>query len=149
MSKIDDMIMNSVNSKKTFNPLIVTDGLPKGWENKRVLSFDELTQTIETVHRQSLAASVKAVNCIATIRNFVIGFYIVEYEQNGKDRAEYGAKLIKNLAERTKEKGLNETLLKNCRRFYQLYPQVQDLLLGKSPTPSDFSTAVQCLNNLL
>ena len=33
------------------------------------------------------------------MRNWLIGYYIVEYEQNGKDRAEYGAKLLKKLEE--------------------------------------------------
>ena len=79
-------------------------------------------------------------NRIATVRNYVIGFYIVEYEQNGSDRAVYGSRLIKNLAEKINKKGLNETLLKNCRRFYMLYPQVKAFLTGKSPMPSDFST---------
>jgi len=33
-----------------------------------------------------------------TIRNWLIGYYIVEFEQNGKDRAEYGISLLKSIA---------------------------------------------------
>lgn len=32
-----------------------------------------------------------------TLRNWAIGYYIVEYEQDGSDRAEYGSHLLKNL----------------------------------------------------
>lgn len=114
--------------------------LPKGWEDRHNYSFDELARLIGTIHHDSYDSAVKAVNRIATVRNYVIGFYIVEYEQNGSDRAVYGSRLIKNLAEKINKKGLNETLLKNCRRFYMLYPQVKAFLTGKSPMPSDFST---------
>ena len=114
--------------------------LPEGWEDRHNYSFDELARLIGTVHHDSYDSAVKAVNRIATVRNYVIGFYIVEYEQNGSDRAVYGSRLIKNLAEKINKRGLNETLLKNCRRFYMLYPQVKVFLTGKSPMPSDFST---------
>lgn len=39
----------------------------------------------------------KQVNVALTLRNWLIGLYIVEYEQNGADRAEYGEKLIEKL----------------------------------------------------
>jgi predicted nuclease of restriction endonuclease-like (RecB) superfamily len=38
------------------------------------------------------------VNTSLTLRNWIIGYYIVEYEQNGKDRAEYGEKLIRMIS---------------------------------------------------
>ena len=63
-----------------------------------------------------------------TMRNWLIGYYIVEYEQNGKDRAEYGAKLLKKLEERVNRKGMTTTLFKWARKFYRLYPQMSDNL---------------------
>lgn len=122
------------------NEISIVYNLPEHWEEKKKLSFDQLSSAIETLHDSAYSATVKAVNRFATVRNYIIGFYIVEYEQNGKDRAKYGDKLIKRLAEKIKRKGLNETLLKNSRRLYLLYPQIMDYLLGKSPTASDFST---------
>ena len=62
------------------------------------------------------------------MRNWLIGYYIVEYEQNGKDRAEYGAKLLKKLEERVNRKGMTTTLFKWARKFYRLYPQMSDNL---------------------
>lgn len=124
--------------------------LPKGWENRHNYSFDELARLIGTIHHDSYDSAVKAVNRIATVRNYVIGFYIVEYEQNGSDRAVYGLRLIKNLAEKINKKGLNETLLKVSRSFYLQYPQIKDYLRGKSAMPShQFETSAgQILSKL-
>ena len=63
-----------------------------------------------------------------TMRNWLIGYYIVELEQCGKDRAEYGTQLLKNLEERVNRKGLTTTLFKWARKFYRLYPQMTDNL---------------------
>ena len=62
------------------------------------------------------------------MRNWLIGYYIVEFEQCGKDRAEYGTQLLKNLEERVNRKGLTTTLFKWARKFYRLYPQMTDNL---------------------
>ena len=64
---------------------------------------------------------------MATLRNWLIGCYIVEYEQKGSDRAKYGDRLLKRLEERVNTKGLNETLFRNSRTFYNLYPQIAEL----------------------
>ena len=73
-----------------------------------------------------------------TMRNWLIGYYIVEFEQHGKDRAEYGTQLLKKLEERVNRKGLNVTLFKNSRNFYTHYPQVAENLAPTiCPTLSD------------
>ena len=59
-----------------------------------------------------------------TLRNWAIGYYIVEYKQGRSDRVEYGAHLLKNLENQISEKGLNTTLFKACRQFYLVYPQM-------------------------
>ena len=82
---------------------------------------------------------MKAINRFATIRNYVIGFYIVEYEQHGNDRAKYGDRLLKRLVERVNKRGINETLLTNSRKFYLTYPQIKDYLTAISPTASEKS----------
>lgn len=75
---------------------------------------------------------------MATLRNWLIGCYIVEYEQKGCDRAKYGERLLKRLEERVNTKGLNETLFLASRRFYNFYPQIGELInVSISPTPSD------------
>ena len=114
--------------------------LPVNWEEKEIKSFNELSVAIEQIHSESQYAALKAINRYATVRNYLIGFYIVEYEQKGNDRATYGERLLKRLADNINVKGINETLLKNCRRFYLLYPHIKHYLKdGISPTASDFS----------
>lgn len=57
--------------------------------------------------------------------------YIAEYEQNGKDRASYGDKLLENLSSTLFNYGLSraeERELRRHRQFYQTYPQIQESL---------------------
>lgn len=101
-------------------------------------SFDELTKIIRDTHDAAQTTAVKAINCMQTMRNWLYGYYIIEFEQHGKDRAEYGTQLLKRLEERVNRKGLTETLFKNSRKFYRLYPQMVENIIGViSPTVSD------------
>ncbi|MDP1815429.1 MAG: PDDEXK nuclease domain-containing protein, partial [Leadbetterella sp.] len=73
--------------------------------------------------------AAKAVNVSLTLRNWLIGFYIVEFEQKGEDRAKYGDKLLPKLAQRCVSiKGLDERTFRNFRLFYLYYPQIRPLL---------------------
>ena len=110
--------------------------LPTNWEQEKAFSFDHLSEVVTLLHESAYSATVKAVNRFATVRNYVIGFYIVEYEQHGSDRAKYGDRLLKRLAEKVNKRGINETLLTNCRKFYNLYPQLKPFLEGKGATSS-------------
>jgi predicted nuclease of restriction endonuclease-like (RecB) superfamily len=95
------------------------------------MQYKSLISSIDETHQTLQQSAVKAVNSHITLRNWLIGYYIVEFEQNGEDRAKYGTKLLKELANSLKIKGLGETNLKQCRKFFQLYPQI-------SQTVSDF-----------
>lgn len=112
------------------------------------ITFEILAEQIKTIHQSAKASAVGVINRMMTLRNWLIGYYIVEFEQHGEERAQYGDKLLKKLEERIDEKGLNNTLFKNSRRFYLTYPQVGKLfanaentttqrLLQKSPMASD------------
>jgi predicted nuclease of restriction endonuclease-like (RecB) superfamily len=94
--------------------------------NFRQLS-DIIKQTNETFYRQF----VKAVNINLTLRNWLFGFYIVEFEQSGTDRAKYGNKLLQNLADKLSIKGLTPPELSRCRQFYNTYPQILGLSTQK------------------
>jgi predicted nuclease of restriction endonuclease-like (RecB) superfamily len=88
------------------------------------LSFNLLIESINQVHSSFQSQSVKAVNVGLTIRNWCIGFYIVEFEQNGEDRAKYGTTLIANIAKTIQIKGLTAPELSRCRQFYKVYPEI-------------------------
>lgn len=88
------------------------------------MKFELLADSIKEINVKAGNTAKSAVNQLMTLRNWAIGYYIVEYEQGGSDRAEYGTRLLKNLEEQISEKGMNSTLFKWCRQFYLLYPQI-------------------------
>lgn len=131
-------------SKKQYADIAVQYNLPENWENEMTFSFNHLSDLVTQLHNSAYTASVKAVNRFSTVRNYVIGFYIVEYEQHGSDRAKYGDKLLKRLTERINRRGINETLLKVSRSFYLNYPHIKLYLEGKSATAShQFTTPAE------
>lgn len=106
------------------------DGLELPFEDwsKTLHSFNDLASIVQTTHDAAQSSAVKAINRMQTMRNWLIGYYIVEFEQHGKDRAEYGTQLLKKLEERVNRKGLTTTLFKWARKFYRLYPQMMENL---------------------
>lgn len=55
------------------------------------MNFEKLVLPIQETNNFLQQNAVKAVNTHLTIRNWLTGFYIVEFEQNGNDRANYKA----------------------------------------------------------
>lgn len=88
------------------------------------MKFEKLANSIKNINDKAGSTAKSAVNQLMTLRNWAIGYYIVEYEQAGSDRAEYGTQLLKNLEKEISQKGMNSTLFKLCRNFYLLYPQI-------------------------
>lgn len=89
-------------------------------------NFDHLADHIVSIQNTLSANAVHAVNLSLTARNWLIGWYIVEYEQNGEDRAQYGEALLKNLAKRINMRGLGERRLYEFRQLYNAYPQLSE-----------------------
>jgi predicted nuclease of restriction endonuclease-like (RecB) superfamily len=92
------------------------------------MDFTHLKQDIQQLSTAFRQNAVAAINSHLTIRNWLVGFYIVEFEQNGEDRAKYGAKLLQNLAKEFNEDGLSYRNLRLYRQFYVTYPQVREYL---------------------
>lgn len=107
------------------------------WDGAKTPSLADLCDAVRATHDAAQGAAVKAINRMQTMRNWLIGYYVVEYEQNGQERAQYGSRLLKEIATRVDRKGINETLLQVARLFYIGYPQMaQNLCLKKSATLS-------------
>ena len=73
---------------------------------------------------------VSTINSTMAKTYFLIGKKIVEEEQNGEERAEYGEELVKNLSLKlTKEfgKGFSKRNLWQMKQFYLVYSKVQTL----------------------
>jgi len=80
--------------------------------------------------KQARKSIVTSVNRTMVLTYFEVGRMIVEEEQSGKERAEYGEKLIPELSERLLSefgKGFSVTNLKQMRSFYLLYSKGQTL----------------------
>ena len=97
-------------------------------------NFDQLIDSICQTHSVLQENAKKAINQNLTIRNWLVGCYIVEYEQNGEDRAKYGEQLINAMSKSIRAKGLrgfSPMALRTCRSFYKVYPQIQQALSVK------------------
>ena len=71
------------------------------------MNFESLVGRINLIQDALQAQAAHAVNLSLTARNWLVGYYIVEFEQHGEDRAKYGDKLDEKLrlstAKSTKE----------------------------------------------
>lgn len=128
------------------------DGMELPFEDwsKTLHSFNDLASIVQTTHDAAQSSAVKAINRMQTMRNWLIGYYIVEFEQHGKDRAEYGTQLLKKLEERVDRKGVNVTLLQMSRNFYKLYPQMVNLFVPNqkySTASNNSGNSVQLKSN--
>ena len=98
---------------------------------KNSLNFDALVEAVRQVHEHSATAASRAVNVSLTLRNWAIGCYIVEYEQNGADRAEYGEGMMDRLAEALRRCGVPATDRQRLYAyvgFYRTYPQIGEVI---------------------
>ncbi len=99
------------------------------------MNFDQLIQALEQTNNYLQEKSVSAISQSLTMRNWLFGHYIMEYEQNGEDRAKYGEKLLNNLSRKLQNsriKGVSITNLKLCRQFYLTYPQIGQAVTDQS-----------------
>jgi predicted nuclease of restriction endonuclease-like (RecB) superfamily len=110
------------------------------------MSFERLVATIEQAHARLAAQASRAVNTRLTLRNWLIGLYIAEYEQLGADRARYGDTLLERLSERLMAAGVSRAEARELRRyrqFYLSYPQIRETLtpeFGITPLPQTMVT---------
>ena len=104
--------------------------------NKLIHSdFTSLIHNIYQTHEFLNVHAIKSINICLTLRNFLFGYYIVEYEQKGSDRARYGEKLLENISKELSTKGLKNISaaeLSRYRQFYSVYPQIFGTLSQKS-----------------
>lgn len=90
-----------------------------------VTTREQLFSDINNVLNQTRQRIVSNVNSAVVDAYWQIGRYIVEYEQSGSDRAQYGKSLIDDLAIYLTSQfgtGFNATNLRYMRQFYQCFP---------------------------
>ena len=122
--------------KKTTKKGTITVALRK----KTDVSYQKVLSEVKQLVQQARIASARSVNAVMTATYWEIGRRIVQIEQKGKKRAEYGKEIVKKLAQDlTKNcgKGFGERILERCRQFYLLYysSQKSSTVLTKSFKP--------------
>ena len=95
------------------------------------MDFKTLVSAIQQIHDQLSDQVRRAVNTSLTLRNWLIGLYIREYEQHGADRAQYGESLLDRLSGELCRIGVARSDARELRRyrlFYSVYPQIREAL---------------------
>jgi hypothetical protein len=104
----------------------------KGKMDKSGKAFGGLVALFEQTQTVMQGRAVRAVDRALVIRNWLFGWYIVEYEHGGDERKTlYGKALIDRLAQKLKNrniKGMSPTNLRKFREFYQAYSDIQQAL---------------------
>lgn len=100
------------------------------------MKLPDLSSAISQTHIALQSNALKAINRNLTLRNWLIGFYIVEFEQKGEDRAQYGTNLLKTLEQKVNTRGLTETLFNLSRQFYIVYPEIGNIVVNQLNTIS-------------
>jgi predicted nuclease of restriction endonuclease-like (RecB) superfamily len=87
--------------------------------------YSALVRQISETFVQGQRGAVIAVNTHLVSTYWKVGQYIVEYEQKGKDKAEYGVKLLERLSKDLLSlhgRGFSLSNIKRMRQFYTMYP---------------------------
>ena len=94
-------------------------------KNNALMNQDTFVGEIRTIINQARSAAVRSVDFSRVQMYWNIGRRIVEEEQHGKERADYGTYLIKNLAKELEPEygsGFGVRQLERARQFYRVYP---------------------------
>lgn len=82
--------------------------------------FDSVSLLIENARKKVATA----INTVMVYTYYGVGQYIVEFEQNGKVRAEYGKQVLINLSNKLTDKfgdGWSIKTLEKAKQFYKVY----------------------------
>ena len=109
---------------------------------ERGLDYGRLVESITRLHGRTQAGAAAAVNQYLLLRNWLIGAYVVEFEQRGSDRARYGDRLLACLSDDLLKRGIrgcSQDRLEWMRRCYVVYPQLGRTLTDRSLIPATLS----------
>ena len=95
--------------------------LPADNEAMVITDMNALCRNSIELIRYARGLAVQHINIIELMTNYALGRWIVEEQQNGQDRAKYGAHVIDRLSEALTEefgRGYSRESLRNARKFY-------------------------------
>jgi hypothetical protein len=102
-------------------------------DNVSRMKYAALVKAIHSATAQLQGRAAVAVNQALILRNWLVGAWVLDFEQHGKDRAKYGERLLESLAKDLSINGLEIRNLRNCRLFYAAYPQIRQTLSAEFP----------------
>lgn len=114
------------------------------------MDYKELIKSLSRINQELKEQSISAVNTSLTLRNWFFGFYILEFEQNGNDRAEYGQSLLVNIAREMTGLNIpntNERRLRDYRQFYLFYPQAINFISSDFPIRQSLTAEFKAKHN--
>ena len=94
----------------------------------KIQKYSTLITDLASLIKQGRTAAVRYVNTALVATYWLMGRRIVEYEQKGKERAEYGEALLKHLSDdliKQFGKGWEEPHLRAVRQFYMIYRDIE------------------------
>ena len=92
---------------------------------KEIQDINGLYQEVREIISSARQNAVRSVDFCRVQMYWQIGRRILEEEQKGKERADYGSYLLKNLAKKLEPEygsGFSVRQLEMCRQFYRIYP---------------------------
>ncbi len=95
----------------------------------------DILSDVRSIIESAQAVAHHSINIALLQRNWLLGKRIVEEELQGKDRAEYGASIIKNLSKELTDiygKRFTKSNLYSFYSFYKSFPQIFQSVIGKS-----------------
>ena len=111
-------------------------------EKQEVKAQHEFFENVASLIERARSFAGRTVDLTMGVTYFEVGRMIVEEEQGGKAKAEYGRKLIPKLSDYLKSKfgkGFSETNLKNFRKFYQVYePSIRQMISAEFENNIEF-----------
>ena len=118
-------------------------------EKNNEISFNELIVLFKQTQTTLQNQAAKSVDIALVARNWLFGWYIVEFEYAGAERTElYGKELLKRLSKELKNsglKGMSETNLKQFKKFYAIYKEISQALPDQSQISADSHLIVKAL----
>jgi len=113
------------------------------------MKYAQLLKAIDSATQHLVGHAALAINQALVVRNWLIGGYIVEFEQHGRDRARYGSRLLERLAEDLGKRqlpGLDDPRsLRDCRNIYRIYPRIRGTLSREFHPPVRLANIQQTL----
>ena len=124
--------------------------LMTAYSKETEVNFNQLVSLFEHTQTVMQSHAAKSVDIALVIRNWLFGWYIVEYESGGSKRAElYGKELIKKLSTKlTKKlgKGFSKRSLEQYRKFYQDYKEITQALTAQSINQKKIESSILMIN---